>query len=25
VYREAELTNSGNDDLLGGPINVYLV
>ena len=24
VYREAELTNSGNDDLLGGPINVYL-
>lgn len=24
IYREAELTNSGNDDLLGGPINVYL-
>ena len=24
VYREAELTNSGSDDLLGGPINVYL-
>ena len=24
VYREAELTNSGAEDLLGGPITVYL-
>jgi uncharacterized protein (TIGR02231 family) len=24
VYREAELTNDGNEDLLAGPINVYL-
>ncbi len=24
VYREAELTNSSKDDLLGGPITVYL-
>jgi uncharacterized protein (TIGR02231 family) len=24
VYREAEVTNSGSEDLLGGPITVYL-